>query len=127
MSRSDGKRARRRPGPDPAEETAIWLAELEQLAERDQPVEDEEQWARKLRAARGLDPDASGPHPFEPTPQPGPPSLPPTPLPDPPLPPLPSAGPSPLDFLERERDWSLPPAQAPAPAPPPPDPSCDLD
>src|SRR6266702_2327446 len=61
MSKSDGRRARRRPGrPDASEETAVWLAELEQLAEHDHRAADEEEWARTLRSKRSREPGSTG-------------------------------------------------------------------
>ncbi len=46
--RPDGKRGRRK--PDPAEETASWLLEVEQAGQ--QPADDEDDWAGTLRATR---------------------------------------------------------------------------
>ncbi len=61
MSKSDGRRARRRPGrPDASEETAVWLAELEQLAEHDHRAADEEEWARTLRSKHSREPGSTG-------------------------------------------------------------------
>jgi hypothetical protein len=70
MSRSEGRRARRRPSrPDPSEETAVWLAELEQLADRDHRADDEE-WARTLRSRRS---GMTGEYPAQPQQPPPPP------------------------------------------------------
>ncbi len=115
MSRSDGRRARRRPTrPDPSEETAVWLAELEQLAERDHRAEDEEEWARTLRSKRN---GMTGEYPAQQPPparsQPAPPPFPEYPAAHGPefgYPPAAPAAPQP----EPRQEWP------PAPAAPPP-------
>jgi len=122
MSRSDGRRARRRPSrPDPSEETAVWLAELEHLADRDHRAEDEEEWARTLRSKRsGMTGEYPVPQPPPAAPpmqsQPAPPPYPEYPAAhgpefgyQPPAPP-----PAPAPALQPRQEW--PPAPAPPPA-----------
>src|SRR6266536_3166165 len=110
MSRPDGRRGRRK--PDPAEETASWLLEMQQVARRDESDgSDEEDWAEKLRATRR---EATGQFPAVPVEGPGGAAPQPAPAPRPPPEPVPRPRSADEPVVPETGSWFAPEPEPPA-------------